>query len=262
MPRTVSSYTVKAKGIGLPDYAAPAPLGQVPIGPVHTLTDVGELAARLGSIDTFDRRGNVIWMDDFEAPILKWLTDTVGGGSVPVLSTTQAWMGIQSVYLAVDAAGRSTIFNFFPLVRRGRIGAEFYTYLKGITPGYLSLQLTIYDGTNTTWAELRLDSVARTATIVTPAGDIVVATSVFPLIAYETFVPAKLVVDMDTDRYVRLLIGPDEIDLSAHALNPLGDTTQKLITGLIELVGGTEGIAICHVDEFILTQNEPPNPGG
>ena len=239
---------------GQPDY------GLYTATPVASgISDPGEAAARLGGINIYDRRGWTVWQDDFEAAVLKWLTATVAAGSNPVLSTEQSWMGIQSVKLQVTAAvaDRSAMFNFFPLVRLGKIGAEFFIYLKGTTPAYLSLQLTIYDGTNVSWAELRLDNNARTATIVTPAGNIIVATFVFPLIAYETFIPVKLVIDIDTDFYTRLLVGPQEIDLSAHALNPIGATTQRLITGNLTLVGGALGAAICHIDNFILTQNEP-----
>ncbi|GAH92629.1 unnamed protein product, partial [marine sediment metagenome] len=42
-------YVVRTRGIGLPDYAQPKPVGSVPVGPIYTSTDVGELAARLGS---------------------------------------------------------------------------------------------------------------------------------------------------------------------------------------------------------------------
>ncbi|GAI56753.1 unnamed protein product, partial [marine sediment metagenome] len=39
---------------------------------IYRLADMGELAVRLGSIVTHDRRGDVIWMDNFDSGIAKW----------------------------------------------------------------------------------------------------------------------------------------------------------------------------------------------
>ena len=193
------------------------------------------------------------------APFLKWLTSVALPATTPQLTTTFAWMGIQSCFLGcgANAAHRSTIFQFFPLVRRGRVGAEFFTYLKGTTPAYEGLVIDIYDGTNHSYAELRLDANARTASIISPTGTHIIATNIFPLILFETFLPVKLVVDMDTDKYVRLMIGPDEFDISAYDLMPVGGTTQKLLTISIFCQGGAAGIISSDVDNFILTQNEP-----
>ncbi|KKL00879.1 hypothetical protein LCGC14_2628140 [marine sediment metagenome] len=239
---------------GLPDYGQ-----QMEQHAIAGMADLGEAVARLDSINIFDRRGFTIWQDDFEAPGLKWITQIAGGGTFPVLSTTQAWMGIQSVYLLVGAAvpDRSRILKYFPLVRLGKIGFEFFTFLSVFTPSHLRLLVILYDGTNASQTELRLDNQARTATIVTPAGNIVVATFAFPLIAFNAFIPIKLVIDMDTDRYVRLLIGPVEIDLSAHALIVVGPTTQRLLEVHLELVGSAAAIGFSYIDNFILTQNEP-----
>ena len=61
---------------GHPDYGGAAPLATV-----YTLQDLAELAARLGSIDVFDRRGNVLLLDDFESGIKKWLFGGTGSYS-------------------------------------------------------------------------------------------------------------------------------------------------------------------------------------
>ena len=239
---------------GQPDYGL---YTQTPVA--SGISDPGEAAARLGGINVYDRRGWTVWMDDFEAPALRWGTAIVAPGSIPVLSTTRAWMGIQSVYLAVPAVNgaRSAINRTFPLVRLGRIGIELFTYLNVTTPSYLMILLTIYDGSNESYAELHLDNLARTATLITSIGPIPVATKCFPLVPLIAFIPVKLVVDMDTDRYVRLLIGPDEIDLSTY-LMVLGPATDVKMLGLTcWLEGNVAGVSNGYIDNFILTQNEP-----
>jgi len=200
-----------------------------------------------------------VWMDDFEAPGLKWLRGIAGGGTLPVLSVAQSWKGLQSAYLVVGAAAAdiSRILKYFPLLSLGRIGIELFTFLSNVAGAYLRLYLVIYDGTNISAAELHLDQNARTATIITPAGPIVVATFAFPLVAFNMFVPVKLVVDMNTDRYVSLLIGPDAVDLSTHLLVAGPASNQKLLEVNIELVGAAPGGSTAYVDDFILSQNEP-----
>lgn len=223
------------------------------------ISDPGEAAARLGSINIYDRRGWTVWMDDFEAPALRWSASSSVGGTLPILSSIRAWMGVQSAYFVTAAVALeyAALQMSFPLVRLGRVGEEFFIWLTSKTPGYFSIYLLIYDGSNISRAELLLDSQARNATIVTPAGIEVVATNCFNTMAFEVWVPVKLVVDMDTDRYVRLLIGPQEIDLSPHSLIDGGATTEKQLWISMALVGGVIGGMTAFVDNFILTQTEP-----
>lgn len=223
------------------------------------ISDPGEAAARLGSINVYDRRGWTVWMDDFEAPALKWVTSRNFGGTLPVLSTTQAWMGVQSTYFITAAAADTyaAILRHFPLTRLGKVGVEFFLLFSSFTPGYFSIQLRIHDRTNRADAELRLDWEAQTATIVTPAGNIVVATNCFNSLVWKVWTPVKLVVDVDTDLYTRLLIGPQEIDLSAHSLVAGGATTESLLWTELRLVGDAGDAMNAYLDNFILTQNEP-----
>ena len=134
---------------------------------------------------------------------------------------------------------------------------EFWVYLSAITPGVFRAWFQIHDGTNISTAEVRLDRITRTAHIVTPAGNILITDSCFNTVAYNVLTPVKLVVDMDTDRYVRLLIGPNEYDISAHQLLPGGGTTDKVIPVYFQLESTLGDQKYAWLDNFILTQNEP-----
>lgn len=223
------------------------------------ISDPGEAAARLGSMNVFDRRGWTVWMDDFSAPAIKWGVSSTPGGTDPVLVTTQAWKGIQSCYLATPALANSgsTLARYFPLLRLGKFGIEFWSLLSCNTPGYLRLHLEIYDGSNRSVAQLWLDNQLNNARIVTTVGTVPVATDCLGTFPNWPFTPVKLVVDMDSDKYVRLMIGPEEIDLSAYLLVPGIATTLKQIHCRLGLIGSVAGIQGAWVDNFILTQNEP-----
>ena len=60
--------------------------------------DHAELAARLGSIDIYDRRGAVIDLDNFEAPYMRWIGETLGGGGNVTL-TTEKNLSSKNTYL-------------------------------------------------------------------------------------------------------------------------------------------------------------------
>jgi len=223
------------------------------------ISDPGEAAARLGSINIYDRRGWTVWMDDFEAPSLKWHSFFTAPGGIAVLSTTTAWMGIQSVFLNVPAGllAESYIDRIFPLIRLGKVGFEFW--LQGVTkaPGYLRLRVDIYDGSTPYRTELLYDTTAEIIYINTPAGTIPIATGVFMAASSFYFLPVKLVVDMDTDLYTRLIVGAREFDISTHSAVALAASGDRYIHVYFYVHGEATIDKWMYIDNFIMTQNEP-----
>ena len=50
-----------------------ADFGQYAVKEVSaSISDMGEVAARLGSIDIYDKRGDVVFFDNFEGAFLRW----------------------------------------------------------------------------------------------------------------------------------------------------------------------------------------------
>ena len=123
---------------------------------VAGLSDMAELAVRLGSISIFDRRGKVIDFDDFEGVLLKWRA--VGAGlATAKFSSASAKSGSQSILLNVKAALPSTIELYRgirPLLSK-RLGLEI-AYAKPDTTAILVIRLAYFDGTNITKGEIRL----------------------------------------------------------------------------------------------------------
>ena len=84
---------------GTPDWGVTA--GAVT---TYQVTDLGELAVRLGSPISHDRRGDVIWWDDFECTLNKWQTVANGAGSSVALSDARARNGRYSALLISGSA--------------------------------------------------------------------------------------------------------------------------------------------------------------
>ncbi|GAI74233.1 unnamed protein product, partial [marine sediment metagenome] len=93
---------------------------------IYSFDDLSELAVRLGSIDFFDRRGDVILLDSFEYGLGKW--DLGGGsvGSIPILSTDKVRSGGYSAKLVGEAidTGYSSMSIDFPYPALSKWGFE------------------------------------------------------------------------------------------------------------------------------------------
>lgn len=224
---------------------------------IHRLADMGELAVRLGSINQFDRRGEQVWTDNFEAPVLKWTPNLLAGGNLPALSNVDFWMGQGSVLFQSNAAGSSILMRDFPLIRTGKIGVEFWVKLAILTPGYFQIHLLISDGTNESSAYLRLDNQAQTAQINTNLGWVTVSTRFSANPPIYIWTPVKIVANTDTDMYERLIIGSHEIDLTAHTLFTGGVTANEYLRVNFTMLDTAAGAISTYMDNFILTQNEP-----
>jgi len=239
---------------GQPDYGLYQPQFAI-----AGLADLGEAVARLGSINVYDRRGFTIWMDDFEAPILRWRATYILNGQAPILSTTTSFRGVQSVYFNTPAGVNSASFldRRFPLIRLGKAGAEFWVQGFTKTIGYFAATFYIYDGTTPNYAELLYDTNAGTISIVHAAGTTVIAANVYMYNLQYYFLPIKLVVDMDSNMYSRLIVGEREFDLSAYQLVALPASTDRYILVGFTVRGSAADDMWMYLDNFILTQNEP-----
>jgi len=223
------------------------------------IADPGEAAARLGSINVYDRRGWTLWMDNFEAPALKWEAASFGGGIVPVLDSSRAWTGAQSVKLACPAAGApiSQLYRCFPLARLGKVGAEFWIQTNQVVGSYIRFLLGIYDGVNLSSAEMEYYPQLGTIRLATSVGWILVASDIYMTQAGQYFLPIKLVVDMDTEQFIRLLVGEREIDISSYLMFNAGATVFRVIGVILALYGVAGGATEAYIDNFILTVSEP-----
>lgn len=223
------------------------------------LADVGEAAARLGAINVWDRRGWTVWFDDFEAPTLNYYRWATALGEEPVLSNTQVLRGSQSALFIAPAAvnSGSHMARDFPLLREGKLGVELWVQAVTRVPGYFYFSFYVYDGAIPAYVKVMYDSVAKTITLDTRAGDVVVATDIFTRQSYHYFLPIKVVIDTITDKYVRLLVGSQEIDISAHSLTIFGASTNRYLHLTMGVMGDDVGNMRAYVDNLILTQNEP-----
>lgn len=233
---------------------------RAPTATIYQLPDMGELAARLGSIDRFDRRGNVVFMEDFESGLgSRWILTYTPPGDAPRLTTDAARSGFLSARLQLPAAGSNftSILHQEPLPVLSVLGLETsFSFSKAL--GTLSFHNGMYDGVNVAVAAARYLPASQLVQIEsTGSAWIDVARGVILGEGIREFHTVKIVGDYKTGNYIRLILDNKQYDISAV---PLAITPTALFPRLdlliyLESTGPLEIIE--HIADVILTQNEP-----
>jgi len=238
----------------LPDYTTKYKLAKI-FGNV----DNAELAARLGACSTMDRRGNLIWYDDFEAAAaVKWnIAEDVGGTGA--LSTDRAWMGNQSMKTVTDddIGDLVRLAKIFTLPIERRMAAEFMFFIAAGKPTTL-LNIVGYTGTASFQAQIKYDHNLQKIYYYNSAGAWVELTIYdFTTILLEPWFFMKLAIDWDTKKYIRFIFCGTEYDLSDIDMKTAANASKKHVEIYMYNTAETAAAATVYFDNFILTQNEP-----
>jgi len=218
-----------------------------------------EMAARLGSIVTFDRRGHVIFLQDFEQGLLHLGVATSGDGAAVELDPTVAKSGS---YAAKLVAGKddnhfAQLQRYEPIPLDARIGIEFsFSRCKADT--YLELNSHFITPTGTTDAIIRY--YPGTTTMQYYGSDFRWHNIDEALDLYDHdhyFHTVKLVADYDTSYYSWLRVDNMFYPLSEHEL-----AHTAIPTGLAHYVTLTffdtaDANPYIYVDDIIITNAEP-----
>jgi len=226
---------------------------------VYRVLDMGELAARLGSIVTFDRRGDALFLEAFENGLAHWGVNTNGSYARVSILRDAARKGAYSVELqgGLDGQRRAQIYHSEALPIFSPLGVE----LSFAIPGNVettTLLARIFTGTVLRDFAIRFDDDGDTLSYLDSGGAYVpFATGVNPYRGRNVFHTAKLIFDPEARTYRQYILDDavyDLLGISAYeAANP-GSSRLYVAIEVISHAGLTETI---NVDDLILTQNEP-----
>lgn len=237
-----------------------------PISTIYTIEDMAELAVRLGSIVTFDRRGNVVWLDDFEGGINCWRAGYQGTGAGVASSAESVRNGAFSAKLtpgnAEDDYAWAGHYCPYPVV--SKVGFEISFALDDDTPlldpelKATSFTHTLRDGSYYHYAELQYLSADRKLQYRDENlawQDL--ATNLL-LHTYKTlFHTVKLVIDLSTQKYVRAILDNVEYDMSTLSYYYTSGTSAAYWWQGVRAIARKTTNPSVYVDDAILTQNEP-----
>ena len=226
---------------------------------VYRMSDLGELAVRLGSPVSHDRRGDVVWWDDVECGIAKWGSTLVGTGAAFTADDTQPKNGSTAAKLVAGSTGGASAAMTKSLAypALNKFGVEF-----SFASSSLPLQLTLVDGLYTGAvlldARLRWNRSANTIEYYTAAGAWVsLGVADLPISITALYHVMKLVIDPVARTYVRAIIDARTFDLSGIPLRVAADATLQQLGFSITNYGNAGSNDAVYIDDVIVTQNEP-----
>lgn len=225
---------------------------------VFPVTDLGELAARLGSIVTHDRRGDVIHLEDFASGLAKWSLLTSGTGATIDLTTSTARNGLFALRLVAgsDSSRLARVTYSTPLPAVSAFGVEAsFTRLSFIDN--ISFQMTLNDGTTQLNFEVRWRDTDNDLQYLDSTGAFVTfATGVDLILVAGLFNTAKLVGDAVSRQYVRFILNDTVYSLANIAVQTSGSGTSSRLLHVITNTGRSGQNDTVIVDDVIVTHNE------
>jgi hypothetical protein len=225
---------------------------------VYGSIDVNENAARLQSINTFQREGTVIWLDDFESSEIGWVHSCSHATGEVELFALYHRSGSQSVrmYPGDPVDETAALQCLLPVRNRGTLGYEI-AWCGGILQKTLDFEFHNMDGTNDHRSTIRFDIENNKLRYLNDAGGYTTFSTPAGLSALvRAWHVIKLVVDFTNDEYKRVYIDHAEYDLSGIGLNIGVNANGPYVFAGVRITSlGMDGDPI-YVDNFILTENE------
>ena len=239
---------------GGPDYG-----GNAAKATIHGLQDMAELAARLGSIDTFDRRGDIIFLDDFSGGDIHWVKAGGGAGYSHTLSAEHGRSGPFALDMIPGPANNRSVYAKLTLALPvlGKLGFESAFITNGYVKDY-DFEIDTYDGVNVYYAAVRYSLTDKALYYYDSAGDWVQFASDIDLYSsVYAFHVIKLVADLATGKYVRCILDSGEYDLSAIEMQYFADTTEPQLQVFATFRNSGAYAPEIYFTDVIVTQNEP-----
>jgi len=220
---------------------------------------LAELAARLGSIVIFDRRGEIVWMDDFESGIAQWGKGGIVGYSVDWEGDYSRNGGFSCKLTTATAVNNGVVISkeiSCPPITSLGIESSF-SYEQNWRD--LIFEFTLYTGIDWLNGSIKYNHPGKKLQYTDADG----VTQDIPGGAYtcpdhpRKFDTLKFVIDFSTVKYKRLLINKQMFDLSAFSFRSLPNAARPCLELTISLWTAANAAAIGYIDDVIITQNEP-----
>lgn len=192
-----------------------------PTDAMGNITRIGnaELAARLGFLYSYDRRGNVKWFDDMQGTVDSWTFVSFGGGTGSCsLTDYLPFIGDQAFLLKTSAVAGSNV-ELTRIMDPGfdpRIGFECLAATRA-NDGYFTLCMSCQGKSGYGYGELKLDIKNDKIYLMPGSGEAFIEIADHDFFDWNaSYMHIKLVGDFSAKKWVRCIINGIEYDLSSH----------------------------------------------
>ena len=222
---------------------------------------LAELAVRINSPPLmYDRRGMVVRTDDFETGPEKYTTSTTN--AVVQLSNTYAYTGNFSLMARTNGTVNDTTiieWKVFDVHDDAIVGFGTMFSADDISNSTLTFKSTKRTLATCYIGELRYEHTATTEIISyknSSGAYIKIADVTSVSGSPESFGTMKIVIDTETNKYVRILAFGNEYDVDED-LFPSTDYGQPAILAGVTLIAQNAAVKTIYIDNIVITEKEP-----
>ena len=239
---------------GTPDWG-----GSAPKSTTYKLDDHAELAARLGSIVTYDRRGEVLWIQDFTEGGAPFQVAGFGIGGDGYLSCGGALSGGLCLCLQTDvlAGDYERVYQHSYYQVEGGIGQEIWFTVEANLRD-VKLRVIMYTGARSYDYQAKYNRVTGEVSVYDDTGAwVVIGTPGVLDTLYASYHPFKMVFNTLTHRYVRVLLVDKAYPVSGVSCFEAAVVSNKTMVSMVYVTAEAAGGCAINLDNWIMTQNEP-----
>ena len=220
-----------------------------------------ELAQRMGIPYLYDKRGEVIWYDDFQNGVILWGVSTSGTGAAAAADTTVARRGKQSAKLTAGTSSTTSVElqHLESYLGPMKVGAQItFSVPATYTPLSLDVTLILLGAGHNLQGKIRVDFANSALKYYNNVG--VYTTFATPINIFTgsyMWNSLKFVVDFSTLKYIRCMFQGTKYDLSANAIHDLAAGNDYYFGIFVKVNGDVNSNKYLWIDSAILTGNEP-----
>ncbi len=198
-----------------PDYSAYAPNSSR-----FSLQDLGELAVRLGSYNSFDRRGEQVWSDDFSTGLNDWSMASDPAGGTFKLVAGKRYLSPYQAQITCPTTGNKfvSLTHYLPTGILGKVGCEIALYPENDFTNFYML-LTYNNLTRYFQSQVLVRKNTDIIQISDKTSGLVKIGKLSDYYKLDTsYHVVKLVMDFENGNYIRFMFDDFEKGLSSYSL--------------------------------------------
>ena len=238
---------------GYPDYGVAASVASI-----YRALDPGELAVRLDSVVTYDRRGNVLFADGFEGGLGHWLTYAADTGDAASLGVGLGRIGSYAALCTLGGGALNSVqlTRYLAYAQSSRFGLEVsFAVLNQVKHVWVQLNwnhsahsYAVTVAFYPTTGVLRLEGVS--------SGYVVLDTGIVLAFDEHAWATCKLVFDPVLGKVIRVLFNARAYSTAQYAAIDLGAAPRDQVGVNLYASSNVGQTSSVYFDDVILTQNE------